>query len=71
MLKKIWVGWKKVAEKIGNFQATVIFSLLFFILVTPFGLVMRLFSNPIKVSSKSGWIDVVDNTSSLQKLSKQ
>lgn len=71
MFKKIWDKWKKIAEIIGNFQATLIFSLLFYILVTPFGLIMKIFSDPLKTKSKASWLKVVDSTSDLKKLTKQ
>lgn len=43
MLKNLWEKWKVIAEKIGNFQASVIFSILYFILITPLGITTSLF----------------------------
>ena len=76
-MKKIWQKWKflaekigNLAEKIGNFQFKIIFSVLFYLIVIPVGLIMKLLLNPSKKNSKS-WQDLEDNTSSLDKIRRQ
>lgn len=71
MIKKIWNIWKKITEKIGNFQATIIFSLLFYILITPLGIIIKLFTDFFAEKTKPSWKKISDNTSSLKKLSQQ
>ena len=52
--KLLWKKWLKIGHVIGNFQAQVILSLFYFVFVWPFGIVMRLFSDPLKLNfSKS------------------
>jgi hypothetical protein len=41
--KKIWQGWKKIAHKIGRFQTLVILTIVYFLIISPLGLVGRLF----------------------------
>ena len=36
-LKRLWEGWKKIAHKIGNFQARVLLTVFYAVLVLPFG----------------------------------
>jgi hypothetical protein len=46
-LKQLWQGWQKVAKKIGDFQARLILSLFYFLIVLPIGLIARMFSDPL------------------------
>lgn len=49
MLKELWSRWEPIATKIGNFQARVILSLLYVLIVTPFGLAVRFLSDPLRL----------------------
>ena len=53
MLRKIWIRWKVIAQKIGDFQARLILTLVYFIFVTPFGIFVRLLSDPLVVKNKA------------------
>jgi hypothetical protein len=58
MLKALWEGWKRIAHKIGNFQARVLLTVLYAILVLPFGVIVRLFSDPLRIKHRPGqWIE--------------
>jgi len=52
LYKRAWQGWKDLAHKIGNFQARVILSIFYAVLVLPFGLATRLFSDPLRIKKK-------------------
>jgi len=52
LLRKLWLRWKALAQKIGNFQARVILSLFYFTFVAPFGLALRVFSDPLRTKPK-------------------
>jgi hypothetical protein len=56
MLKKIWEGWKKIAKKIGEFNARVILTIFYFVLLAPLALVVRR-SDPMGIwkHKKHGW----------------
>lgn len=57
-LKAVWEIWKRLAHKIGNFQARVLLTLLYAIPVLPFGLAVRLFSDPLKIKHRpTTWLD--------------
>jgi len=53
MLRKIWERWKIIAQKIGDFQARLILTLVYFIAVMPFGILVRLLSDPLAVKKKN------------------
>jgi hypothetical protein len=58
LYKRAWQGWKDLAHKIGNFQARVILSIFYAVLVLPFGLATRLFSDPLRIKKKPDqWLD--------------
>jgi uncharacterized Tic20 family protein len=58
LYKRAWQGWKDLAHKIGNFQARVILSIFYGVLVLPFGLAARFFSDPLRIKKKpEQWLD--------------
>ena len=58
LLRRAWDGWKTFAREMGNYQGRVLFGFFYFIVVTPFGIGVRLFSDPLKVNPGAritGW----------------
>ena len=58
LLKRIWEGWKKIARKIGDFNARVILTLFYFVLLMPFAVLVILFTDPLEIkknTTKKGW----------------
>jgi hypothetical protein len=57
-LKAGWNAWKRIAQKIGNFQARVLLTILYAVVVLPFGLMSRLFSDSLQIKKRpTQWID--------------
>jgi hypothetical protein len=52
-MRRLWQGWKKVARKIGDFNARVILTFFYFIFFSPFALAVRLFTDPLTIKHKS------------------
>jgi len=48
-LRAAWRGWKRIAEKIGHFQARVLWGLMYFVVVAPFAVGLKLFSDPLRI----------------------
>lgn len=61
--RRLWEGWKKIARKIGDFNARVILTLFYFILLCPFAIIMKIFTDPLEIKNKEhiGWHNKVDN----------
>ena len=58
MLKRIWEAWKRIAHRIGNFQARVLLTILYLVLVLPFGVVVRLLADPLRIKrNPDAWLD--------------
>ena len=58
-IKRLWQRWKDFSKRMGSFHTRIIFSLFYFIFVTPFALGVRIFSDPLKIKhqgSKSHWL---------------
>ena len=41
LLKRLWNGWKRFGKKVGDFQARVLLTIFYFVILAPFGLGMR------------------------------
>ncbi|MBZ5645599.1 MAG: hypothetical protein LAN37_00070 [Acidobacteriia bacterium] len=52
MLKRLWNSWKRLAQKIGNFQARVLLTLIYGVLVLPLGLAVRWFGDPLRIKRR-------------------
>ena len=58
MLKRAWQAWRRIAQKIGNFQARVVLTIFYAVVVFPFGMAARLFSDPLRIKSvPRNWLD--------------
>jgi hypothetical protein len=56
MLKELWQRWVKVAKIIGDFQARLMLSLFYLLLILPIGLIARLFADPLALKkSRVSW----------------
>ena len=67
-MKNIWEKWKILSKRIGNFQLGLFFSVLYYIIIVPVGLVASFFNDYFKVKSYPRWEDRVDGSSTLKKL---
>lgn len=47
--QKIWEGWKRIGGFIGDFIGRLILTIFYFTLVLPFGLLMRMFRDPLSI----------------------
>ncbi len=57
-LKDLWSAWKRLAHKIGNFQARVLLSIIYVTVVLPFGVISRLLSDPLRIKHRpTAWLD--------------
>lgn len=59
-LRPVYRGWMRVGEVLGWINTRIILTLVFFLVVTPIGLLMRLFGrSPIATAKRdSYWTDV-------------
>ena len=55
-LRLLWKTWKGLAHKIANFQARFILSVFYFVVLTPFALRVKFFSDPLQLKRFRGWM---------------
>jgi len=58
-VRSLWARWKIIAEKIGHFQTMLILSLVYFVVVSPFALVVRFLKDPLRIRKieESNWTE--------------
>jgi hypothetical protein len=57
-VKRLWAAWKKIAHTIGNFQARVLLTVIYAVLLLPFGLAVRAFSDSLHIKKRPGkWLE--------------
>lgn len=72
MLRRAWQAWKRIAHAIGNFQARVLLTIFYAVLVFPFGIVARLFSDPLRIKRRPAkWLEHPTETHDLQWAKRQ
>lgn len=50
--------WKKIGHAIGNFQARILLTLIYSVLILPFGLVVRAFADSMHMKKRpEKWFD--------------
>ena len=54
----LWLAWKRLAHKIGNFQARVLLTIIYAIVLLPFGVAVRLFTDSLAIKKRpERWTD--------------
>jgi len=55
---KLWEGWKKIGHAIGDFQARVLLTVIYSVLIMPFGLLVRFFADSLHSKKRTvEWLD--------------
>jgi hypothetical protein len=66
VLKRFWQRWKQIAQAVGTFQARVLLTVFYAVLVLPFGIFARLLSDPLRIKCRpTQWLDHTDETHDL------
>jgi hypothetical protein len=56
--KLLWNAWTRLAHRIGNFQARVLLTVLYAVVVLPFGICVRLFADTLRSRERpTKWLD--------------
>ena len=54
IVHRFWQAWKRLGRKIGDFQARVLLTVAYFIVVAPFALAVRWTADPLALKAKTG-----------------
>ncbi|TLY42741.1 MAG: hypothetical protein E6K58_07105 [Nitrospirae bacterium] len=55
MFSALWRRWLITARKIGYVQSWLILALIYFLVLAPFALVVRLFHDPLNLGRRASW----------------
>ncbi|MFQ6099682.1 MAG: hypothetical protein ACE5OS_00395 [Anaerolineae bacterium] len=53
LLRRAWRRWKELVAAMGNFQSRIWLALFYFVLITPFAVLVRLFGDPLYLKPPS------------------
>jgi hypothetical protein len=73
-LRAFWRGFSRVMERVGNFQARLLLTVFYLVIAAPFGLGVRLFSDPLRLRdhhAASAWVPREPRDTSLDTASRQ
>ncbi|KPL17747.1 MAG: hypothetical protein AMJ92_11100 [candidate division Zixibacteria bacterium SM23_81] len=73
-LRRWWQVWKAFAAEMGNFQGRALLAFFYFIIVTPFGVPVRFFSDPLRLRKAKGssfWLEQQPASATLEKAREQ
>ena len=57
MWKRLWEAWNRLAHWIGNFQARVLLTVIYSVIVLPFGLAVRWLADPLRIKRRpAAWL---------------
>jgi hypothetical protein len=51
-LRKFWESWKRFGHWMGDQVARIVLTLFYFTIFLPFGLVIRVFGDPLAIKNK-------------------
>jgi hypothetical protein len=52
LLRAFWTKWKFFGHRMGSFQSRILLSFFFFIIVSPFAIAVKWFSDPLQIKRR-------------------
>ena len=74
LASRSWARWKAIAHVIGTFQARLLLSLFYYLVIPPFAIVLKILRDPLALRPGQGtsfWIDRADIDPSLESSRRQ
>lgn len=71
---KAWHRWKIIGGVVGNYQARSVATIFFYTIMVPFGLGVRIFSDPLRVkepATNASWVPRQDVDTRLNQARRQ
>jgi len=53
--RRLWQWWKRFAERVGNIQARLLLTALYFLVVSPVAILLKLLADPLALTPPSPW----------------
>ena len=74
ILYNLWQNWKEFSKRMGSFQSRLMLSMFFFIVVSPFAIAVKLFSDPLNIKyrrAESYWLSKKENKADIEQFRRQ
>lgn len=74
LIRKLWQSWGNFSKRMSDFQSRIVLSLFFFVVVSPFALAVKMFSDPLRIryqGNKSHWLLRMRTEISLEQFRRQ
>jgi len=71
LLRRLWEGWKRFGRKVGDFQARVLLTVFYFVMLAPFAIVVRWKADPLALKGAGGWLPVTRAGTALERARRQ
>jgi hypothetical protein len=66
-IQHLWQAWSRLARQIGNLQARILLTIVYAVVVLPFGVRERLFGDPLRMKKRPGhWVKHPDDRYDLE-----
>lgn len=71
--RRLWEGWKRVAEAIGNFNARLLLTVFYVTFVAPLAIGIKLFADPLRLkrTSESYWSPLPEQRHDIEEAKRQ
>jgi len=73
-VKKLWRAYQDFFIRVGAFQSGIVLSIIFFILISPFALGVKIFSDPLRLKhqdEESNWLPRISAKPDLEQSRRQ
>ena len=70
-LKNVWEGWKRIAHRIARFNAMVLCTFLYFVLIPLVAVPFRLRKDPLRLRGSADFLPRGPRDQTLEETSKQ
>lgn len=72
LILRFTAGGRKLAKKIGDFNARMILTLIYVVVLWPFGFMVRLFSDPLRIKKRpTQWLEHPDEVMDMKWAKRQ
>jgi hypothetical protein len=70
-LRRLWEGWKRIGRKVGDFQARVLLTVFYFVMLAPFAVIVRWKADPLGLKGTRGWHPVAPGAPAAERARRQ
>lgn len=73
-VKRLWLKWNLFALRMGGFQSRIFLAIFFFLVVSPFAFMVKIFSDPLRIKDRNSgtrWVERIESKVNLESIRRQ